>query len=153
MGRHSRPDGQQHRHQPGHGSSHLVAVPTSNGGRHRASTESSSSSYEGRHYPPSESRIPTYEGRHRASHTDPEPASDWVSQSYHSARRAVVATTVATALTAGGIVGLLWNHLGDAPNRAGAIGSHPHFSVHAGNKYGPKSTLVRGSLYASLTSE
>lgn len=152
MGRHSRPDGQQHRRQPGHGT-HLVAVPSPSAGRHRAGTESSSSSYEGRHYPPSESRIPTYEGRHRAGHGDPEPASDWINQSYQSARRAVVASTVATALTAGGIVGLLWNHIGESPNQASAMWTHPHFSVHGMNKYGPKSTLVRGSLYASLTSE
>lgn len=61
--------------------------------------------YEGKHVHVDD-EYPTYVGRHRARHED---------ASRSGGRRAMVATTIATTLTAGGIVGALWHHSGGQP--------------------------------------
>ena len=123
MGRHSRPDGPQHRHNPGR-STHLVSVPPPSQGRHRAGPDGPVTEYQGRHQVGGGSG--PYEGRHRARHETETAAghASWATESYQSARRAVVATTVATTLTAGGIVGLMWHHTGLSgrnPGRTDAV--------------------------------
>ena len=64
--------------------------------------------YEGKHVR-EDDEYPSYEGRHRARHED---------GSRSGARRAMVATTIATTLTAGGIAGALWQHGGEQQDRA-----------------------------------